>query len=114
MMETSKTHGFSTSLKGWGFYSLENSKTGNLQKINRICCITPRIPGHPQVQRFSPLWWLEKLLGLDQSLCSPKHFPHVGQEPVKGKDVLYIFWRGFGCFGESRLPGSLSPSLPSP
>lgn len=76
----------------------------------------PRIPGHPPMQGFSSVSVAGEVVGmiLDQSSCSPKHFPHVGQEPVKVKDVLHIFWRGFGCFGESRLPGSLSLSLPSP
>lgn len=43
-------------------------------------------------------------------VCSPKHFPHVGQEPVKMKDVLHIFWRGLdvlvrpGCQGPCLYP----------
>lgn len=45
MMGTSKTTGFSTSLEGRGFYSSENSKTGNLQKNKtpkqqNLSCVT--------------------------------------------------------------------------
>lgn len=84
---------------------------------HRICWLhLPQDPGTSPNARihFCPVAGEVVGMILDQSLCSPKHFPHVGQEPVKVKDVLHTFWRGFGCFCESRLPGSLSLSLPSP
>lgn len=78
----------------------------------------PKEPGRPRAQGLGCLFcpMAGEVLGtvLDQSSCSPKHFPHVVQEPAHVKDVLRMFWRGFWRVQASRpqpsrVPGTLLP-----